>query len=216
MQGPNDIVDPGFARRVSDLLQSGERTAALALAQEGVDRYPWYPTGLLMLSRCLEADGKPLDALLAMRKVEAILPDAPVVKETLARLQLSQAQSYEQSMAPEEPPPAPQPPVEPGIPEAKPPAPDATVASLAERLQSAPPIHSLPPEPAAREVPEPTESTTPSIVSPTIAEIFMQQGEYGEALRTYRKVVSQHPEEYEKYAARMEEIEEMIRKQFFE
>ncbi len=216
MQGINDLVDPGFARHVSDLLQSGDRTAALALAQAGVERYPWYPTGLLMLSRCLEADGKPLDALLAMRKVQAILPDAPVVKEALSRLELSQTQSYEQSMAPEEPAPSPQPPPADGGTDAKPPAHDATVEFLAERLQTVEPIHPEPPAPAAREEQEPTESTTPSIVSPTIAEIFMQQGEYGEALRTYRKVVSQHPEEYEKYAARMEEIEEMIRKQFFE
>src|SRR5512135_1776726 len=85
MQGINDVIEPGFARHVSDLLQSGDRAGALALAQAGVERYPWYPTGLLMLSRCLEADGKPLDALLAMRKVQAIVPDAPVVKEALAR-----------------------------------------------------------------------------------------------------------------------------------
>ncbi len=228
MQAPNDLVDPGFARIVSELLQAGDHANALALAQAGVERYPWYPTGLLMLSRCLEATGTPFDAVLALRRVESLLPDAPVVKESLARLELSQTQSYEQSMVAEEPPVEPPPPVatppppvaEPGPASetAAPPAtdPGSSVEKLAERLQSAGPIQPDPPAAAEPESQEPSEATPPSIVSPTIAEIFMQQGEYGEALRTYRKIVSQHPDEYDKYATRMEEIEELIRKQFFE
>ena len=89
-----------------------------------------------------------------------------------------------------------------------------TVENLAERLHTSVPLGPEP-LPKTNEELEAEERSEPSIVSPTVAEIFMQQGEYGEALRTYRKVVSQHPEEYGKYAARMEEIEEMIRKQLF-
>ena len=224
IQGSIESVDPGFAREVSRLLESGDHDRALNLAQAGVDRYPWYPTGLLLLCRCFEASGKPLDALLAARKAEAVLPDAPVVKETLARLQLSQAQSYEQSMTQEEAPPAAPPPSTPPDPppavptvnEAAPPPTDASVETIAERLQTAGPIRPEPAEVKEQPSPEAAEATPPSIVSPTVAEIFMQQGEYGEALRTYRKLVSQHPEDAQKYAARMEEIEELIRKQFFE
>lgn len=215
MQEEAGKVEPVFARQASTKLAAGDREGALALAQSGVELYPWYPTGLLVLSRCYEAAGHQLDALLAMRKVEAILPDAPLVMHALARLELSQAQSYEQSMTAEEPAHHEQPEEPKAVPE-PPPETGPGIEELAQRLQTAGPIKPELPLPDKAEEAQAGNAPPPSIISPTVAEIFMQQGEYGEALRTYRKIVSQHPEEYAKYSARMEEIEAMIRKQIFE
>ena len=210
------VVDPKFALHVRDMLEGGNPADALALAQAGVEQYPWYPTGLLMLSRSYEALGRPFDALLALRKVELLLPDAPLVKDALARLEMLQAQSYEQSMQPEEVPPHPSdaPADSSGI--VDPPRAEENMDTLVERLQTAGPVQPDPQqlsEEGEKVEPPPTE---PGIVSATVAEIFVQQGEYGEALRTYRKIIRQHPEYFEKYSGRIDEIEEMIRKQIFE
>lgn len=210
MQENAGNADPEFARHVRAKLAVGDHAGALALAQIGVEAYPWYPTGLLVLSRCHEAAGRQLDALLAMRKVEALLPDVPLVKEALVRLGRTQAQSYEQSMTADEPPQ--------GAPQesaAAPPTPEAGpgIDELAQRLQAAGGIKPELPTAEHAEAADEGDVAEPSIISPTVAEIFMQQGEYSEALRTYRKIVSQHPEEYVKHAARMEEIEALMRKQ---
>jgi tetratricopeptide (TPR) repeat protein len=209
-----DTVDPRFALQVNVLLESGNAEQALSLAQAGVEQYPWYPTGMMLLSKCYEATGRPFDALLAMRKVEALLPDAPLIKEALARLELPQAQSYEQSMQNEE---AAAPPEAPAreAPASQSQAPQS-MDELVEKLQSAGPVRPDPQQPPAEPGPETPAEGEPVIASPTVAEIFVQQGEYGEALRTYRKMLREHPEDFEKYGARIDEIEEMIRKQIFE
>jgi tetratricopeptide (TPR) repeat protein len=52
-------------------------------------------------------------------------------------------------------------------------------------------------------------------VSATLAEIYVQQGEFGEAVRAYRALAESEPGGYEKYGARLEELEEILRQQLY-
>ena len=53
------------------------------------------------------------------------------------------------------------------------------------------------------------------MVSRTLAEIYVQQEQYGEAIRAYRALIEENPDEEEVFSKRIEEIEELIRKQLF-
>jgi hypothetical protein len=57
-----------------------------------------------------------------------------------------------------------------------------------------------------------SEGTPPSstrIVTVTLAEIFAGQGEYGEAMQAYRLLIERRPEEAEKYQKRIRELESL-------
>jgi cytochrome c-type biogenesis protein CcmH/NrfG len=47
----------------------------------------------------------------------------------------------------------------------------------------------------------------------TLAEIYVQQGQFQEAIHAYRALIERHPEEEEKYTRRIAEIEELLRKE---
>ncbi|HEX9005961.1 MAG TPA: tetratricopeptide repeat protein, partial [Bacteroidota bacterium] len=145
---------------------------------------------------------------------QRLLPDAPVLLEALAAL--GERPSAEQGT-----PPAPA-------------TPD--MEALARTLHGAK-LELRPPEGA----PEPTEpgplapsgpapeaslqsgtgeaSTAPNagsegarLVSATLAEIYVQQGQYAEAIRAYRALIERQPDERERYEKRIGEIEGISRR----
>src|SRR5512140_2858740 len=77
-------VSPRFAQEAAALLAAGDTAGALALARAGTARYPWYPTGHLILGRCLEAAGSTPEAMAAFRDAGRLLPDAPLLAELMA------------------------------------------------------------------------------------------------------------------------------------
>ena len=204
-----DTPEPGprFAREAADLIAAGDTADALALALEGAGRYPWYPTGLLILGQCHEASGNIPEALTALREVQRLLPDAPVVREMLAGLEARLNQ-----------PPQEAPPELPGVTAGEGRGPDVDMEALAERLRDVSRIAS--PEQSqtgSEELQEqetpPQSGASPLLVSVTLAEIYVQQGQFQEAIHAYRALIERHPEEEEKYTRRIAEIEELLRKE---
>ncbi len=55
------------------------------------------------------------------------------------------------------------------------------------------------------DIEEVTEEVFPEIATPTLAEIYFNQGQIGEAIDTYEKVLDQHPED-ERCRQRLEEL----------
>ena len=94
-------------------------------------------------------------------------------------------------------------------------APDQ-IGELAEKLKSTPRI--TPPvinysEKASRPTTEGEVSSGSGFVTPTLAEIYMKQGWFDDAIKAYRALVVNKPAEKEKFEQRIAEIEEMKKKQ---
>jgi tetratricopeptide (TPR) repeat protein len=86
------------------------------------------------------------------------------------------------------------------------------IESLAEKLQSAPKIT---PSPVINLSQRATQSATDEMagggsgfVTPTLAEIYVKQGWFDDAIRAYKTLAASKPEEREKFERRIKEIEE--------
>jgi tetratricopeptide (TPR) repeat protein len=77
---------PRFAERAAESLARGETAEAKRLCQTGVERFPWYATGHLVLGRCYETAGHYRAASGCYRQVLQILPGLVVAEEALARV----------------------------------------------------------------------------------------------------------------------------------
>ena len=94
-------------------------------------------------------------------------------------------------------------------------APDQ-IGEFAEKLKSPPRI--TPPiinysEKAQRPATESEGSSGSGFVTPTLAEIYVKQGWFDDAIKAYRALVVNKPPEKEKFEQRIAEIEEMKKKQ---
>ena len=99
---------------------------------------------------------------------------------------------------------------------AEPPAAPDQIGDLAEKLKSSPRI--TPPvinysEKAPRPATESEASSGSGFVTPTLAEIYIKQGWFDDAIKAYRALVVNKPAEKEKFEQRIAEIEEMKKKQ---
>ncbi len=99
---------------------------------------------------------------------------------------------------------------------AEPPAAHDQIGELAEKLKSSPRI--TPPvinysEKASRPASEGDASSGSGFVTPTLAEIYVKQGWFDDAIKAYRALVVNKPAEKEKFELRIAEIEEMKKKQ---
>ena len=89
------------------------------------------------------------------------------------------------------------------------------IGDLAEKLKTSPRI--TPPvinfsEKAPRPAGEADPGGATGFVTPTLAEIYVKQGWFDDAIKAYRALATNKPAESEKYQQRIAEIEEMKKK----
>ena len=99
---------------------------------------------------------------------------------------------------------------------AKPPAPRDQIGEIAEKLKSSPRI--TPPvinysEKAPRPATESDVASGSGFVTPTLAEIYVNQGWLDDAIKAYHSLIVNKPAEKEKFEQRIAEIEKMKKKQ---
>ena len=194
---------PRFAERAVELLENGHTTAALSLCLGGTTAFPDYATGHWVLGRCYEMMGRPQEAALRYRQVDRMLPGLEAVAEAVRRV---------------------------GSPAATP-APTAEGESgiefMLRQLQSAK-QRGIQISPSTQ--PEKPQSTDigaawsddrgetdaegktkdAPIVTATLAEIYVQQGEYKEAVAAYRLLIEQRPDEAGRYRERLTAVERLL------
>ena len=68
---------PLFARLADEYLRRGRVARALALCQEGCERFPDYPTGFLLLARCYHARGNFEEVRNALDRALRLDPEKP-------------------------------------------------------------------------------------------------------------------------------------------
>jgi tetratricopeptide (TPR) repeat protein len=81
-----------------------------------------------------------------------------------------------------------------------------SIEDLAQKLQGAKitPVIDL-----SSRTPGESDGTSGGFVTPTLAEIYVKQGWYDDAIRAYRTLITTKPEEKDRYEQRIAEIEEM-------
>jgi tetratricopeptide (TPR) repeat protein len=184
---------PRFAERAVELLENGHTTAALSLCLGGTTAFPDYATGHWVLGRCYEMMGRPQEAASRYRQVDRMLPGLEAVAEAVRRV---------------------------GSPAATP-APTAEGESgiefMLRQLQSAKQrgINRSTDIDAAwsddrGETDAEGKTKDAPIVTATLAEIYVQQGEYKEAVAAYRLLIEQRPDEAGRYRERLTAVERLL------
>jgi tetratricopeptide (TPR) repeat protein len=183
---------PRFAERAAESLARGETAEAKRLCQTGVERFPWYATGHLVLGRCYETAGHYRAASGCYRQVLQILPGLVVAEEALARV----------SGRPDE--------GESGV--------DFLLRQLGQVQRPPPGTEDTGSDKAGAERAEKAgtggtgrpEGQERKIVTATLAEIYARQGEYREAVEAYRTLIRQRPEDAWRFADRLAELERLL------
>jgi tetratricopeptide (TPR) repeat protein len=214
--GQNIATSPDFARQAKEYLDNGQAQKALEICLEGTASFPWYGTGALILGQCYDALGRTVEAMLAYRRALKVVPDNPVVQTLLSSAEEREQQAFEayaenqarmlkekkesttfESYVSE------------GGDES-----ESSVEFLVRQLQGAKRI--VPPGPEVRAAEEQvpiSESPTTRIVTATLAEIYANQGQYREAIKAYRTLCEQRPDEAHRYEKRLADLEELARTQ---
>jgi hypothetical protein len=87
---------------------------------------------------------------------------------------------------------------------------ESTLEYLARRLQD---VKRIKPNPAPVQKEERVDAAkngATNLATPTMAEIFVGQGAYAEAISAYTELLRQHPQE-ERYKQRLTEIERLMK-----
>jgi tetratricopeptide (TPR) repeat protein len=188
------------------LLAKGDVGEALKLCVEGVESYPWYPAGALLLGRCYEEHGRTVEAMLEYRRGLRLLPDSREFQKAVGRTERREQEEF-QAFAEQQ--------VrtlktqknaltfdryvaEGGGDQ------DSTIAFLLKQVRSAPG------SPVAVEADaEETDRVegVPRFVTETLAEIYASQGEYREAIEAYHQLIERRPSEAERYRKRITDLE---------
>jgi tetratricopeptide (TPR) repeat protein len=187
----------------AELLERGEAQEALRLCAEGLQRYPWYATGSLLLGRCHEELGRHGEALVEYRRALEALPDNRMLQGAVRRVEERQREEF-RVFAEEQ---------------ARALGPVVNTRTFGEYLRAGegesavefllqkPKPHATPPTMPL--TPAGEEETPPEIVTVTLAEIYASQGQFKEAIGAYRKLLERRPEEAERFRKRIEELEDL-------
>ena len=211
MAVPNSAhISPSFAREAVEHLQEGDTQRALALCLAGTTAYPDYATGHFILGKCYEACNRMTDALREYHLALHTLPDNPTLqllvksaegkKRTESQKPITEADMLAENTTGK--PPTDNLPDQPSTKE------ESTIEYLARRLQDAKRIN-----PNSSTIPDSLplgNERSAKIVTPTVAEIYVTQGQYSEAINAYRELAKQHPEERSRYTKRIDELEQLM------
>ncbi len=178
--------------------------------------FPRYSTGALILGKCYAALGRDTEALVEFRRVQEMVPDNSMVRglvrEAEGRIEGSYTQfvktlgsdflgqkdtaELEDFLSGTEP------------------ATGSTVDLLIRQLQQAPKRPRTPVVPVSpieqEDLSAPAEQA-PVIVTETLAEIYASQGQFREAIQAYATLSTGKPEEAERFAKRIGQLEELLR-----
>jgi tetratricopeptide (TPR) repeat protein len=212
-------ISPFFARDAAEHMRRGDIRGALDLCVAGTKAFPNYATGHLVLAKCYDAFGKTTEALTEFRQALNILPDNPTLRALVKaaeekeqrefRAQVEdQERRFEAAKAAQAPVPAP-----PAKTSAKEETTEEYLENIVKRLQERKATRPAPPPAAEPSSILPEGTRNEQFVTATMAELFATQGEFIRAINAYRELMKHHPEEQQKYAMRIAELEQLHARQ---
>lgn len=180
----------------------------------GIERYPWYATGHVVLGRCLEALGRTSEAVVAYRRALVDAPDAAMIRRALKDAEKREHQEFAAYVTKQR-----QERVSGGLTfeeyiggtSTKE---EGSAGFLQKQALAARPEEEGRASGAAGEIAEiPGIPDEPEkIVTVTLAEIYATQGEYREAIEAYRALKMRRPAEAGRFDERIRELEELAEK----
>lgn len=201
-----------FARTGAELLERGDPAGSMRVCVAGIEAFPWYPTGHVILGRSLEALGRTAEAVLAFRRALAEAPESTMIRHALHEAEKREQQEFAVytaaqrqeraggSLTFEE-----------YIGET--PAQEKGSAEfLQKQALSARQGNEDRTATAAEEPPALTEEPE-KIVTVTLAEIYASQGEYREAIEAYLVLKARRPAEAGRFEERIRELEGLEEKE---
>lgn len=204
-----------FARIGGELLERGDAAGGMRVCAAGIERYPWYATGHVVLGRCLESLGRTSEAVIAFRRALVVFPDATMIRRALKDAEKREQQEFGAYISKQRP--------ETtsigltfeeyirgtSVQE------EGSAGFLQKQALSARHEEETRPAAGASEPPEiPGIPDEPEkIVTVTLAEIYATQGEYREAIDAYRVLKTRRPAEAGRFDERIRELEELAEKE---
>lgn len=181
-------MDIHFARHAVARLEEGVPAEATTLCLEGTRAFPWYATGFLVLGHAYARQDRRQESLLAYRNALALQPDNPHLQGLIRDVEHQEEAEYAAFAADQE---------------RRLAGPAAEVA-LEDYLRGDESGVSPEPSPVSPEAP---------FVTPTLAEIYANQGEFNEAINTYQKLAERRPEQEVRFRERIKQLRDLAQKQ---
>lgn len=196
---------PLFARVAAAEIENGNYLEAIKILDDGIDIYPNYPTGFLVLSIAKAYEGKEEEAKIVAKVGADLIGDG----KTLSAYEKKIAEIIHERNSINEV-------LRPSFVEEK--KEEVTVSEedlaledklelLAKKLSKA---KIIPKEDVAESPASVPEFTGKKIISETLAEIHIKQKNFAEAIMMYEELLSQKPEKVEYYLQRISDIESMM------
>jgi len=206
---------PLFALLANEYLIAGRAEDATHLCTAGLNFYPSYTTAYWILAKCHATTGDFQSALSALQDIKSLGCDSPLIENFYQQCLMHLVSMPQPDMADkriefaaraaafEEPANADEPPMSETLP-SEAPLPETTVAAIesagrpglsAEELAQIRPV---------------TIEDEKRIVSRTLAEIYATQGEYGEAILTYRLLQRERPDLASEFMERIRELNVLL------
>jgi tetratricopeptide (TPR) repeat protein len=182
---PAVSIRPSFCRQVIEYLAQGKNDLAHEICRKGVASFPRYTTGHLLLGKTYEMLGRYVEAVLEYKYVLRTLPGNETIQGLLQGVEQKEADAFEEYAKKQE-------------------------RMLGEK-RTAVTLDAFLTDPPVAPAPKPSTTATVRFVTQTLAEIYASQGEYGEAIQAYRKLMEQRPQDAQRYSERMIELEAMAR-----
>jgi len=196
-------ISPWFARQAAERLAGGDAAGAVRVCTEGLERYPWYTTGMLLLARAYEELGRSAEAILEMRRAVGVYPEMQSLREALRRVEQREQQEFDTFVGQQE---------QSLSDSANTLTFEQYIEGKADEGESA--VNFLQQQAVKKEEKEEEPGDAhlkpeapPKIVTPTLAEIYAAQGEYQEAINAYRALMGRRPDDSEQFQKRIQELE---------
>lgn len=178
-------IRPSFCKQVIEYLAQGKNDLAHEICRKGVASYPQYTTGHLLLGKTYEMLGQYAEAVLEYNFVLRALPGNEAVRSLLQGVEQREADAFEEYAKKQG-------------------------RMLGEKRKGVT-LDTYLADPPASPSSKPPSTATLRFVTQTLAEIYASQGEYGEAIQAYRKLMEQRPQDAQRFSERMVELEAMAR-----
>ena len=171
-----------WAETAAAQLDQGNVAEALRASLEGTRTYPWYATGHMLLGRCFQEQKRLHESLIAYRTALAVLPDNPVVQKLVRDAEYTTEAEYA-----------------------------AFKLEQGRRLEGKKDQQSLG-DFLGGKAPSPDHQLEQGpFVTPTLAEIYASQGEFGEAIDAYKTLAEHRPEQETHFRERIKQLQELAR-----
>jgi len=176
-------------------MKDGQTQKAADFCVEGLKVFPDYTTAHLVLGQCYELLGRNVEAILEYRTALKSVPENAHVRNLLQRVEQREDEAFK------------------AFAEERARKFKGRTGTLTLDTFALHPSGSVTKETGSSDEDpvEETPSPTSKIVTATLAEIYAKQGEFGEAIQTYRRLLKERPLESEQYTKRITELEELAR-----